>query len=222
MSLIGQSADHPRACTALAIGPHPDDIELGCFATLAGYAAHGAAIHMLVMTDGSRGGDPGARRLECLASASLINATVHFGDIYDCGVSDTPETVDIIKAALTKLQPDIVFGPSFKDAHPDHRNTASALLSATRWTSANVLGYQTPSTTLDFVPTCHHDVTPFFDIKLRAVQLHATQSHKPFAATRAMEAVAVYRGLQLGLVDRYFEAFEVVRLVHRWGAGVRQ
>ena len=40
---------------ALAIGAHPDDIEFGCGATLAKWAAAGASVHLLVLTDGSKG-----------------------------------------------------------------------------------------------------------------------------------------------------------------------
>ena len=40
---------------ALAIGAHPDDIEFGCGATLAKWAAQGCVVHHLVCTDGSKG-----------------------------------------------------------------------------------------------------------------------------------------------------------------------
>lgn len=47
--------DLPTPRSALAIGAHPDDVEFGCGATLAKWAADGCIIHHLVCTDGSKG-----------------------------------------------------------------------------------------------------------------------------------------------------------------------
>jgi len=202
--------------TVLAIGPHPDDVELGCFGTLAAYANHGHQVHILVMTDGSRGGDPEKRREECLQSAALIGAEVHFAGILDCHVADSFETIDMIETLLRQVKPRVVFGPSGKDAHQDHRNTALATVSAARKFPDQVLVYQTPSTTTDFTPTFHVDVTDYYHIKEEAVRIHTSQSEKYYAATSAVEALAKYRGFYLGSAKGYVEAFEVTRSVRRW------
>ena len=47
--------DLPVPARALAIGAHPDDIEFGCGATLAKWAAAGCEINHLVLTDGAKG-----------------------------------------------------------------------------------------------------------------------------------------------------------------------
>src|SRR5687768_869812 len=52
-STFTRDLDVPRS--ALAIGAHPDDVEFGCGATLAKWAAAGCTIHHLVCTDGSKG-----------------------------------------------------------------------------------------------------------------------------------------------------------------------
>ena len=49
------SRDLDVPSSALAIGAHPDDVEFGCGATLAKWAAAGCTIHHLVCTDGSKG-----------------------------------------------------------------------------------------------------------------------------------------------------------------------
>ena len=49
------SRDLPTPGRALAIGAHPDDIDFGCGATLAKWAADGCEVHVLVCTDGSKG-----------------------------------------------------------------------------------------------------------------------------------------------------------------------
>ncbi len=68
--------------SALAIGAHPDDIEFGCGATLAKWAAAGCRLHHLILTDGSKGSwDPtvqpaalvAERMGEAWAAASVID-----------------------------------------------------------------------------------------------------------------------------------------------------
>jgi len=49
------SHDLATPSSALAIGAHPDDVEFGCGATLAKWAAAGCVVHHLVLTDGSKG-----------------------------------------------------------------------------------------------------------------------------------------------------------------------
>lgn len=76
------TVDLPVPGRALAIGAHPDDIEFGCGATLAKWAASGCHIHQLVLTDGSKGSwDPDAdlealvadRMQECRAAARRLD-----------------------------------------------------------------------------------------------------------------------------------------------------
>src|SRR4051794_24097392 len=84
---------------ALAVGAHPDDIEFGCAGTLAKWSAAGTEIHLLVLTDGSKGTwDPHAdlgelvarRRREQQAAADVLGATaVHFADFVDGALEDT-------------------------------------------------------------------------------------------------------------------------------------
>ena len=50
---VTSELDTPRI--ALAVGAHPDDVEFGCGATLAKWAASGCVVHHLVLTDGSKG-----------------------------------------------------------------------------------------------------------------------------------------------------------------------
>ena len=76
------TVDQPTPASVLAIGAHPDDIEFGCGATLAKWAAAGCRVHHLVLTDGSKGSwDPDAdlgalvavREAECRAAAQVID-----------------------------------------------------------------------------------------------------------------------------------------------------
>ena len=52
MTEVTTNLDVPRR--ALVIGAHPDDVEFGCGATFAKWAAAGCAVHHLICTDGSK------------------------------------------------------------------------------------------------------------------------------------------------------------------------
>ncbi len=85
LTVASVTLDQPVPSSALAIGAHPDDIEFGCGATLAKWAAAGCRVHHLILTDGSKGSwDPGAdlgalvatREAECAAAAAVIDGRV--------------------------------------------------------------------------------------------------------------------------------------------------
>jgi len=124
--------------SALAIGAHPDDVEFGCGATLAKWAAAGCTIHHLVCTDGSKGtwdalADPvalAARRQDEQRAAARRLAGAAAGEVRFLGYVDGELDSDLVargKVArvLRELRPDVVFGHDpWKRyrLHPDHRH----------------------------------------------------------------------------------------------------
>lgn len=125
----------PAPACVLAIGSHPDDVEFGCGATLARWAAAGSEVHLLVLTDGSKGTwDPAADRdalvatrvEEQRAAAKVLGARdVHFGTAVDGElVVDRDRTAEVCRT-LRAIRPDVVLGHDpWKRyrLHPDHRN----------------------------------------------------------------------------------------------------
>jgi LmbE family N-acetylglucosaminyl deacetylase len=120
---------------ALAVGAHPDDIEFGCGATLAKWAAAGCAIHHLVCTDGSKGSwdpdqDPAelvaVRRDEQRAAARALGGTADVtflrwtdGEL-EAGLRQRWELAFHIR----RVRPDVVLGHDpwrRYRLHPDHR-----------------------------------------------------------------------------------------------------
>ena len=120
---------------ALAIGAHPDDIEFGCGATLAKWAASGAATHLLILTDGSKGtwdetDDLGAliarRQHEAREAAHELGAdSVLFLGLVDGELeSGAPERA-LVCEVIRQVRPTIVLGHDpWKRyrLHPDHRH----------------------------------------------------------------------------------------------------
>ena len=131
----------PVPASALAIGAHPDDVEFGAGATLAKWAAGGAEVHLLVLTDGSKGTwDPGAdlqelvaiRRQEQEAAAAVLGlAGVECLGLPDgewcSGLAERARVCE----AIRRTRPEIVLGHDpWKRyrLHPDHRHAGWLLL----------------------------------------------------------------------------------------------
>ena len=129
------SSDLATPRRALAIGAHPDDIEFGCGATLAKWADAGCEVHLLVLTDGSKGTwDANAnisdlittRQREQRAAARELGASeVHFlghvdGEL-DSSLHERAQVCEVIR----RTRPDVVLGHDpWKQyrLHPDHRH----------------------------------------------------------------------------------------------------
>jgi LmbE family N-acetylglucosaminyl deacetylase len=130
------TVDLPTPERALAIGAHPDDIEFGCGATLAKWAAAGCEVHHLVCTDGSKGSwDPAQdlaelvaqRREEQREAAKALGATgeVVFLDWPDGELESGVRQRWEVAYWIRRLRPTVVLGHDpwrRYRLHPDHRH----------------------------------------------------------------------------------------------------
>lgn len=198
----------------LAIGPHPDDVELGCFGTLSRMKKEGHEVHILVLTKGEKSGDSSLRETECTESAKLIDAKLYFGNLTDAHISDGPTTIEVIEEHLAGINPDVVFAPSSDDTHQDHRNVSRATVSCTR-AVPELYFYETPSTSRKFCPNTFFDITETFEDKLKAVRIHQSQGRKSYMADKAVEGLANFRGFDVALNGRKIEAFEAVKVIKK-------
>ncbi len=125
----------PVPARALAVGAHPDDIEFGAGATLAGWAAAGCEVSLVVCTDGSKGtwdvnADLDAlvatRQAEAHAAAAALGATgqVVFLGVTDGELENDRPTRSALARVIRELRPDVLLGHDpWKRyrLHPDHR-----------------------------------------------------------------------------------------------------
>ena len=85
----------------LAIGAHPDDVELGCGATLAKHRAAGHGVAVLVMTVGERGPQLLTTRMaEQRDACEVLGAQLYWGGFSDCDVSAGSKTVELIERVI--------------------------------------------------------------------------------------------------------------------------
>ena len=107
----------------LAIGAHPDDVELGCGGTLASLVAAGCRVGILHLTGGEAGarGSREERRTEAhRAAAALGVSVVEILDLGDGDLRGGTAEQDAVIGVLRAHRPDLVLGPSPVDRHPDH------------------------------------------------------------------------------------------------------
>ena len=129
----------------LAIGAHPDDIELGCGATLLAHRDRGDQLALLVMTTGEQGPQAAKSRVvEQEDAAELLGAQLHWGGFEDGAIPEGRPAVDMIQAVARESAADVVYAPVPRDTHQDHRATGVASLAAARRMS-RVLGYESPT-----------------------------------------------------------------------------
>lgn len=185
----------------LALGAHPDDLELGCGATLAKLAARGIEIHAMVFTRGGAGGAKGHdRTAETRAGLALLgvhNVIQH--DFADTRLHQSlNEIIAAIEAAVAKVCPDRVYTMFERDRHQDHRTLYEASAVACRRVP-QILGYETPSSYPNFQPTMFEPIAPFLERKVAALKLHASQEHRFYMDEEKVRAAAHFRGAQVDL-----------------------
>lgn len=146
-----QDHDFPqlRPSVVLGIAAHPDDLDYGAAGTLALFASQGAAVHYLILTDGSKGTeDPDITTIELVkireteqkeAVRVIGGSGVTFLGYPDGGLEVTQELKKEIVKVIRTIKPDVVVttDPSvlFSPArgfinHPDHRAAGQAALDA--------------------------------------------------------------------------------------------
>jgi len=207
----------------LAVGAHPDDVELGCGGALLRHVAAGDDVTFLVMTTGERGPqDSVSRVLEQEAAAARIGADLIWGGFPDGAIPHSRETVTFIDSVIAATGAEVLYTHGQHDTHQDHVSTALCSLSAARRLN-RVLCYQSPSATA-FNPVVYVDVEDAIDDKIAALSCHRSQVERcELVDLEAVEAGARFWGHQARM--RFAEAFEVPRFVWditRGAAAVRR
>ncbi|HRR08939.1 MAG: PIG-L family deacetylase [Bacteroidetes Order II. Incertae sedis bacterium] len=205
----GQKKRREEQKTVLAIGAHPDDVEIGCGGTLLRHKAAGDRVVILTLTGGEFGGRKSLRVIESEKAASVLGAELFMGELRDTQVSEGPETISIIESTIRVIQPTHVYTHTPNDAHQDHRNCYRATIVAARGIP-NLYCYQAPSTTIDFRPTMFIEVGRFMDGKIKAINAYHTQTAiRAYLKEDLIMATARYWGRFSGY--GYSEPMEVVR-----------
>lgn len=164
-----------RSRSVLAIGAHPDDVEIGVGGTLAAHAAAGDPITILTLSRGARGGAAADRQHESLAAADLLRARLFMEDLTDTAIPNADPTVGIIERVIAEVRPTTVYVHSRNDRHQDHRAVHEATVVAARRVE-HLACYQSPSATIAFSPSRFVAIDGYVEAKLRLLEAFASQS----------------------------------------------
>jgi bacillithiol biosynthesis deacetylase BshB1 len=182
----------------LAIGIHPDDVELSCAGTLLHHAALGKTFALLDLSRGELGtrGTADIRRQEAQDSAAILGSARRYQlDIPDGLFTHTPENWMKIVQVIRDCRPDVVLCNAPDDRHPDHGRAAKMTADACfyaglekietfdetgkkqeKWRPKAVYHYiQDRQLTPDFVV----DITTYFPKKMEAILAFRSQFYDP-------------------------------------------
>jgi len=196
----------------LAVGAHPDDIELGCYGAIAKHYNSGDKIFGAIITNGELASSPKTREKESLEAAKLIDMNLTFGNFPDGNLQANSTLVSFLDNIIKKKKINIMYIHTEHDRHQDHIAVARAGISAAR--NLNQLySYETPNVLSGFHPQLFVDITKTLQTKLNAIKKHKSQKGKVYMRIEAIKGIAKFRAYQCGLRKRYCESFEVHKVI---------
>ena len=193
----------------LAIGAHPDDVEIGAAGALLVHRSMGHEVSILTLSRGARGGSQDTRAGESDRAARAIGATLFLDDLKDTRISEGDPTIGAISRVVESVRPTVIYTHSSHDVHQDHRNTHRAAMVAVRGVG-RVYCFQSPSATVDFRPTRFVTIDDQIEGKLQAINAFVSQVDiRRYLEPDLIESTARYWS-RFG-DGRFAEAFEVIR-----------
>jgi two-component system, NtrC family, response regulator HydG len=205
----GRAARLASRQAVLAIGAHPDDVEIGAAGALLMHRGLGHEVSILTLSRGARGGTEATRATESEKAAHAIGATLYLEDLQDTRIAEGDPTIGVISNVVEAVRPTVVYTHSLHDVHQDHRNTHRAAMVAIRQVR-RVYCFQSPSATVDFRPTRFVSIDDHLEGKIEAIQAFTSQVEiRAYLERDLIESTARYWSRFGG--GRYTEAFEVVR-----------
>jgi LmbE family N-acetylglucosaminyl deacetylase len=204
----------------LALGAHPDDIEIGMGGTVAKLVGMGYDVKLVVATlpNFVKTDTKEERKKESTMSAKVMGCkTPEFLDLGPEEITFNRKFVTQINEIVRNCEPDAIFTQWIGDTHQDHQALTKAVIAAAR-DSNNVFMYETTIpggiSETAFRPQLYVDVTETLDSKRNALDCFDSQKIRcGHLWVDAIVGRCAYRGYQMN--TKYAEAFEVIR-VSKW------
>ncbi len=216
----------------LAVGAHPDDIELNCAGTLLKFRKRGDEIFVAVLCNGDKGHyEIGPeelariRHLEAEAAAKAEGAAlVGVGLFPDLEIHSDSESRRKVVEVIRRARPDLILTHWPDDYMCDHSTTGRLVIDASF--TASLPNYRTESphieaippiyfldtaAAVNFQPTDYVDISDFIEEKAKALLCHQSQyrwllDHDGIDYVEFMKKHSAFRGIQCGV--KYAEAFK--------------
>ena len=199
----------------LAVGAHPDDLELGIGGTLARLSRVGAHVVMAVV---SIPADYATRRREALRAAEILGCELRFmvdeGDCHRIDDIKNYQLVGMIDALVRELEPAAVLTHSASEFHRDHVTVHNACLSSQRLGAFDFFSYHPTMcrpVPVPFHPRAYVDVSETFETKMAAIDAHESQFGARGLSTELFRDIARLNGRMVGV--QYAEGLDVGRML---------
>lgn len=186
----------------LAIGVHPDDVELGCSGTILKEIAAGRKVGILDLTQGELGtrGTVETRYEEAANAAMILGVSVRENLKLRDGffVNDEDSKLKLI-SVIRKYQPAVIIGNIRHDRHPDHGRAGQLIREAaflsglakieTKNEQGEIQAKWRPAYVLEYIQDFYHepdfmvDITDVFEQRMRSVMAYGTQFHHAKASS---------------------------------------
>ncbi len=180
----------------LAIGVHPDDVELGCSGTIINEIKSGKKVGVVDLTQGELGtrGTIETRYQEAANAAMIMGVQVRENLKMRDGffANDEENQLKLIRA-IRKYQPEIVIGNVLHDRHPDHGRAGKMIADScflaglakieTKDENGQKQERWRPSYVLHYIQDWYHepdlliDITDSFEQRMKAIEAYSTQFH---------------------------------------------
>jgi bacillithiol biosynthesis deacetylase BshB1 len=172
----------------LAIGAHPDDIELGCGGTIGRLVDQGKTVAAVDLTRGELGtrGDPETRAQEAEAAAAILSLRFRVNLAMEDGiVASNPESRLALIRVIRECRPRLVLTHS-ATGHPDHWGAATLVREAVHHSGLVRINTQQERHRPDRiaywleytqaqVPQAVVNISEYFELKMRALKAHRSQ-----------------------------------------------
>jgi bacillithiol biosynthesis deacetylase BshB1 len=176
----------------LAIGAHPDDVEMTCAGLVVKMKKRGYTTGVVHLSRGEMGsrGAPEDREREAAASARVMGLDhMEFGGLPDGKLRRTDEAVDAVVAVIRRLRPRLVIAPYHTDPHPDHAHAGRIVTEAVHCAELKkypvagephfVMQLAYALHRFAFTPSFVVDITDEFETKKNAVLAYSSQVGPP-------------------------------------------
>lgn len=191
----------------LAIGAHPDDVDIGC----AGLLQRGDDRRIVVLSAGAKAGNPYDRSNEAWASAAILRAEISIHDLPDTALS-LQSVVSVLETELREYKPDVVLTEPGNDTHQDHRAVHEATIIAARDLNGTLLAYFSPSAAERWQPNWFVPLNEDAMVtKVRATACHRSQQGRPYMAPDYIRSAGRYWAQVTRSAAPYVEAYQLLR-----------
>jgi N-acetylglucosamine malate deacetylase 1 len=198
----------------LAIGAHPDDLELAVGGTLARLARGGSRVVMAIV---SIPADFETRRAEARRAAEILGCELRFLVEDGCRRIDdikNYQMVGMFDALVRELEPAALLTHSASEFHRDHIAVHNASLSTQRLNAFDFFHFNPTMcrpVPVAFHPRAYVDVSQTIDIKMQAIEAHASQFGVRGLDSEMYREIARMNGRMVGV--KYAEGLDVGRML---------